>query len=134
MTCATNSASASGRISCSPAPLIPLSTTSFMDNVRAEAEDNVRRLRHHPSIALWCGNNEMEQGWVGDEWNDRQMSWADYGKIFDKLLPEITGETRPGPRLLAVQPPFPPRRPERFQQPAVGRRPSLGCLARQETV
>jgi len=66
-----------------------------MDNVRAEAEDNVLRLRHHPSIALWCGNNEMEQGWVGDEWNDRQMSWEDYGKIFDKLLPEITAELDP---------------------------------------
>jgi beta-mannosidase len=73
----------------------PAFDSSFMDNVRAEAEDNVLRLRHHPSIALWCGNNEMEQGWVGDEWNDRQMSWADYGKIFDKLLPEITAELDP---------------------------------------
>jgi beta-mannosidase len=73
----------------------PAFDSSFMDNVRAEAEDNVRRLRHHPSIALWCGNNEMEQGWVGDEWNDRQMSWADYGKIFDKLLPEITAKLDP---------------------------------------
>jgi beta-mannosidase len=73
----------------------PAFDSSFMDNVRAEAEDNVRRLRHHPSIALWCGNNEMEQGWVGDEWNDRQMSWADYGKIFDKLLPEITAALDP---------------------------------------
>jgi len=73
----------------------PAFDTSFMDNVHAEAEDNVRRLRHHPSIALWCGNNEMEQGWVGDVWNDRQMSWADYGKIFDKLLPEITGKLDP---------------------------------------
>jgi beta-galactosidase/beta-glucuronidase len=32
----------------------------FLDNVRAEAEDNVRRLRNHPSIAIWSGNNEIE--------------------------------------------------------------------------
>ena len=30
----------------------------FVKSVRAEAEDNVKRLRHHPSIAIFCGNNE----------------------------------------------------------------------------
>ena len=49
----------------------PTFDQAFMKNVRAEAEDNIRRLRHHPCIALWCGNNEIEQGWAGDEWNDR---------------------------------------------------------------
>lgn len=32
-------------------------------NIRAEAEDNVRRLRNHPSIVLWCGNNEIDVAW-----------------------------------------------------------------------
>ena len=36
----------------------------FAENVRAEAFENVRRLRHRASLALWCGNNEMEQGWA----------------------------------------------------------------------
>jgi beta-mannosidase len=30
----------------------------FVDSVVGEAEKNVKRLAHHPSIALWCGNNE----------------------------------------------------------------------------
>ena len=62
---------------------------AFMANVRAEVEDNVRRLRHHPCIAFWNGNNELEQGLVGDEWNGGQMSWEDYGKLFDQLIPEV---------------------------------------------
>ncbi|MGC9454431.1 MAG: beta-mannosidase [Phycisphaerae bacterium] len=61
----------------------------FMDNVAAEAGQNVRRLRHHPCIALWCGNNELEQGLVGDEWTESSMSWDDYKPLFDKLLPDI---------------------------------------------
>jgi beta-mannosidase len=73
----------------------PTFDDAFMENVRAEFDDNIRRLCHHPSIALWCGNNEMEQGWVGDQWNDRQMSWEDYSKLFDKFLPEICQKLDP---------------------------------------
>jgi beta-mannosidase len=73
----------------------PAFDEDFLRNVRAEAEDNVRRLRHHPSIALWCGNNELEQGLVGPAWTERQMSWEDYGKLFDQLLPEVTGALDP---------------------------------------
>ena len=36
-------------------------TDAFEENITAEFVDNVRRLRHHASLALWCGNNEMEQ-------------------------------------------------------------------------
>ncbi|HEY0171656.1 MAG TPA: hypothetical protein VGB98_11590, partial [Pyrinomonadaceae bacterium] len=36
---------------------------NFLENVRREAVDNVRRLRGHPSVALWCGNNEVETAW-----------------------------------------------------------------------
>ena len=42
---------------------------SFVENVRVEVVENVRRLRHRASLALWCGNNEMEQGWVEWGWN-----------------------------------------------------------------
>lgn len=40
-------------------------TPAFEQTVRAEIRDNVRRLRNHPSLALWCGNNEIESAWVG---------------------------------------------------------------------
>ncbi len=35
-------------------------TYAFKLNIEAEAEDQVRRLRNHPSIVIWCGNNETE--------------------------------------------------------------------------
>jgi beta-mannosidase len=66
----------------------PTFDPDFLHNVRAEQEDVVRRLRHHPCLALWCGNNELEMGLVGQAWNEQQMSWEDYGKLFDVLLPD----------------------------------------------
>ncbi len=73
----------------------PAFDDAFMANVRAEAADNVRRLRHHPCLALWCGNNELEQGLVGPEWTAHQMSWEDYGKLFDALLPSVVAALDP---------------------------------------
>lgn len=61
---------------------------AFMNNVEAEARDNVKRLRHHPCIAVWCGNNEIEQGMPSDEWK-ASMSWEDYERLFDHLLPTV---------------------------------------------
>ena len=64
----------------------PAQDEGFLDNVRQEAVDNVRRLRHHPSLFLWCGNNELEQGLVADDWTDAAMSWRDYKLLFDDML------------------------------------------------
>lgn len=73
----------------------PAFDDDFMENVKQEAIDNIRRLRHHPCLALWCGNNELEQGLVGEEWTGTTMSWEDYGKLFDKMLPELVNEFAP---------------------------------------
>ena len=73
----------------------PAFDPQFMENVQAEAEDNVRRIRHHACLALWCGNNELEQGLVGDEWTDSTMSWTDYSKLFDELIPEVVHRLDP---------------------------------------
>ena len=48
---------------------IPPSDVAFVDNTRQEAIEQVKRLRDHPSIVLWCGNNEVQTGWDG--WGDR---------------------------------------------------------------
>lgn len=63
----------------------------FEENIVEETKDNVRRLRHHACLALWCGNNEMEWGW-GDEWarirGHHPRYKADYIKIFEYILPK----------------------------------------------
>lgn len=65
-------------------------TEEFEENIVAETIDNVRRLRHHASLALWCGNNELESAWVG--WADFKCQTpylkADYIKQFEHVLPK----------------------------------------------
>ncbi|MDP3184721.1 MAG: glycoside hydrolase family 2 protein, partial [Anaerolineales bacterium] len=72
--------------SCS---IYPLDSPGFLENVRAEVVENVRRLRHRASLALWCGNNEMEWGWV--EWNwkrpELQALKDAYDRFFHHTLP-----------------------------------------------
>ena len=72
----------------------------FHENVHIEAIENVRRIRHHPSLALWCGNNEMEQGWVDWGWNKpndplNQHLKAGYDRMFHHMLPEIVEDEDP---------------------------------------
>ncbi len=43
--------------------------TGLCRNLHTEIRENIRRLRHRASLALWCGNNEMEQGWVEWQWD-----------------------------------------------------------------
>ncbi len=73
----------------------PTFDEAFMANVKVEAEQNVRRIRHHACLALWCGNNELEQGLTADTWTDVAMSWEDYGPLFDELLPEVVKRLDP---------------------------------------
>jgi len=70
--------------------------TSFRENVRQEAIQQIKRLRDHPSIVLWCGNNETETAW--HHWGDRQafkdslppasrdQVWQDYVILFADIL------------------------------------------------
>jgi beta-mannosidase len=56
--------------SCS---IYPLDAPDFLENVRIEIEENIKRLRHRASLALWCGNNEMEWGWESWGWQKHPM-------------------------------------------------------------
>ena len=70
---------------------------AFLDNVRQEAIDNVKRLRNHPSIVIWVGNNEIESAWFHWGWKNQLPAslWDDYLKIFKGVLPEVCGSLDP---------------------------------------
>ena len=65
----------------------------FCENVRAEIADNAKRIRNHPSLAMWCGNNEIESMWVGWGLPEEQQRYKeDYLRLFEKVIPEVLGE------------------------------------------
>jgi beta-mannosidase len=72
--------------SCS---IYPLQDHDFLENVHAEVIQNIHRLRHRASLALWCGNNEMEMGWVTWGWDraDLQELKNAYDRFFHHTLP-----------------------------------------------
>ena len=69
-------------------------TYAFKLNIEAEAEDQVRRLRNHASIVVWCGNNETEAAFY---WGPRPtlpaevrlLIWQDYLTEFSGILPRV---------------------------------------------
>jgi beta-mannosidase len=68
----------------------------FKETVAKEVKDNMKRLRHHASLGIWCGNNEVEEAWEywGDMPEDPKHK-ADYIKIFEYIIPEIAKEVDP---------------------------------------
>jgi beta-mannosidase len=99
----------------------PAFDEAWLASVKVEAEQNVCRLRHHACLALWCGNNELEQGLVGDSWDDHHMSWADYGRLFDVLLPEVIQRLDPHRDYWPCSPHTPPPGDRKnFNDPARG--------------
>ena len=78
--------------------------TAFLNNVEKEAEEQVKRIQYHPSIALWCGNNESDEGWHNWGWQkslgyskkDSIEIWSGYLNLFEKILPEVVGKYSPG--------------------------------------
>ena len=69
---------------------------NFLENVKHEVIDNVTRLQNHPSLAIWCGNNENDEGWKNWGWqkqynystSDSTKVWNDYEKLFHQLIPK----------------------------------------------
>ena len=69
---------------------------AFLENARIEAEEQVRRLASHPSLALWCGGNEISEGYYNWGWQ-KSLNWSEeddqaikagYDQLFETILPE----------------------------------------------
>lgn len=73
----------------------PSFDAAFLENVKQEARDNLKRLRHHPSIGLWCGNNEIMFFRGKDQWTKDKMSADDYYKLFRDTLGDQVRELAP---------------------------------------
>jgi len=73
----------------------------FMHNAEVEAREQVSRLRNHPCLAIWCGNNEVKNGWEDWGWQanykpkHRTEIESDMHTLFDTLLAEIVTENDP---------------------------------------
>ncbi|MBQ9196191.1 MAG: glycoside hydrolase family 2 protein [Clostridia bacterium] len=72
-----------------------LLTPDFESTVRAEIRDNVLRLRNHASLAMWCGNNEIETAWAGWGLPADPQAKADYLRLFEEIIPGILAQHDP---------------------------------------
>ena len=76
------------------------SDEDFLNNVKEEVKDQVNRLQNHPSIALWCGNNEIDEAIINWGYQkqfkyskeDSLQVWKDYKKVFHEAIPNALKE------------------------------------------
>ncbi|PQA94203.1 beta-mannosidase [Chryseobacterium piscicola] len=76
------------------------SDEDFLNNVKEEVKDEVNRLQNHPSIALWCGNNEIDEAIINWGYQkqfkyskeDSLQVWKDYKKVFHEAIPNALKE------------------------------------------
>ena len=70
-------------------------TDDFRVNITREFEDNIKRMRHHACLALWCGNNEIEAGLTNWGIPHNEKLRADYVEMFERLIPRLLKEYDP---------------------------------------
>ncbi|WP_026507751.1 beta-mannosidase [Butyrivibrio sp. MC2013] len=66
--------------------------SEFEANIREEFTQNIKRLRNHASLGLFCGNNEMEQFVKGRLWVHDESEVRDYTIMYEKILPDMVKE------------------------------------------
>lgn len=77
--------------------MYPADLPGFLENVAVELRENVQRLAPHPSVVIWCGNNEIEVAWHNWGWQkqyqyspqDSTRLWRAYQSLFDSLIPSV---------------------------------------------
>jgi beta-mannosidase len=79
------------KFACTPYPAFD---PEWVEDVRREAVDNVKRLRNHPSIAIWSGNNEVV-GFVDEKTSLFKMSREDYATLFHRTLAGVVRDLVP---------------------------------------
>lgn len=90
-------------------------TKEFVKNVQAEAVQNIVRLRNHACLGIWCGNNEIDEGWKNWGWQkqygytkeDSTNVWRNYRRIFREMIPAAISK-------------FDSLRPYIFSSPGIG--------------
>ncbi|ONI37994.1 glycoside hydrolase [Candidatus Epulonipiscium fishelsonii] len=70
-------------------------TEEFEENVTQELIDNIKRIRNHACLALWCGNNEMEMFVEQGVWVDRPSQKSDYVKMYEYIFPKLVKKYSP---------------------------------------
>ena len=79
--------------------------SAFLENAKIEALEQVKRLASHPSLALWCGGNEISEGYYNWGWQ-QSLGWSEaddhaikagYDRLFENILPLVV-ETYDGTR------------------------------------
>ncbi len=70
-------------------------TEEFEENIKAEFKDNIRRIRNHASLAIWCGNNEMEMFTESGIWETTPKLKSDYIKLYEYIIPKILKKEDP---------------------------------------
>lgn len=92
--------------------MYPASDSAFKTSVLAEVRDNVLRLRKHPCIVLWCGNNEIDEAWHNWGWQkqhqlnhaDSALLWKEYCDLFQVAIPDLIKQLDPGRPYIASSP------------------------------
>lgn len=70
-------------------------TPEFEENIVQEFIDNIIRIRDHASLALWCGNNEMEMFAGQGTWVSDPSEIRDYLFMYERIIPQVLKEYDP---------------------------------------
>lgn len=87
-------------------------SANFLENEKAEIEEQVIRLRNHPSLALFCGNNEIDEAWNNWGWQkqfnyskeDSAKIWNEYASLFQSIIPKVINKNAPTTGYLSSSP------------------------------